>query len=157
MRLALVAILTTLAAAPAMADSDKHRRYEPRYTYGSIVSHCNQRANRIGLRGQDRHEFVGWCTDRGRNFARYDWDRNDWDRLRWFRDRYRDRYRDDWYRRARDRDRGWDDWDDGRYGYRDDRYFLQLLNADPYWYSMRYNNDWRYAALQDFLAWSLRN
>jgi len=152
MRLAFVAILTMLAAAPAVADSDKHRRYEPRYTYGSIVSHCNQRANRIGLRGHDRREFVDWCTDRGRNFAGYDWDRNDWNRLRWFRDRYRDRYRDDWYWRAR-QDRDFDDWDDDW----DDRYFLQLLNDDPYWYSMRNNNDWRYAALQDFLVWSLRN
>jgi hypothetical protein len=127
-----------LAAAPAMADSDKHRQYEPHYSYGSIVSQCNHRANRIGLRGHDRREFVGWCTDRGRNFAGYDWDRGDWDRLRYFRDQYRDRYRDDW-----------DDWQD--------RNFARLLDDDPYWYYMRYNNDWRYAALQDFLSWSLRN
>ena len=42
-----------------------------------------------------------------------------------------------------------DDWDD--------RDFVRLLNDDPYWYYMRYNNDWRYAALQDFIGWSLRN
>ena len=148
-KLASIAILTMLVAAPAMADSDKHRRYEPRYTYGSIVSHCNQRANRIGLRSQDRHEFVAWCTDRGRNYATYDWDRRDWDRIRFFRDVYRDRYRNDW--RVRD-DRDWDDSEDW-----DDRNFVRLLNDDPYWYAMRYNNDWRYAALQDFIGWSLRN
>jgi hypothetical protein len=141
-----------LTAAPAVADSDKHRRFEPRYTYGSLVSQCNQRANRIGLRGHDRREFVGWCTDRGRHFAGRDWDRRDWERLRWFRDRYRDRHRDDWYWRARDRDRD-RDWDDDW----DDRYFLHLLDEDAYWYDMRRNRDWRYAALQDFLAWSLHN
>jgi len=147
-KLASIALFAMLAAAPAVADSDKHRRYEPRYTYGSIVSDCNHRANRIGLRGHDRREFVAWCTDRGRNFARHDWDRHDWDRIRWFRDRYHDRYREDWRWQVRDdwnRD-GWDDQD-----------FVQLLSDDPYWYYMRYNNDWRYAALQDFIGWSLRN
>jgi hypothetical protein len=132
-----------LAAAPAVADSDKHRRYEARYTNGSIVSHCNHRANGIGLRGHERHEFVAWCTDRGRNFARHDWDRHDWDRIRWFRDRYRDDWR--WHVR--------DDWNDDGY----DRDFVRFLNDDPYWYYMRHNNDWRYAALEDFIGWSLRN
>ena len=143
-KLAATVILTTLMATPAIADSDKHRRYEPRYTYGSIVSQCNHRVNRIGLRGHDRREFVAWCADRGRNYARHDWDRHDWDRIRYFRDRYRDdwrwRMRDDWERH---------DWDD--------RDFVRLLNEDAYWYSMRRNNDWRYAALQDFMMWSLRD
>jgi hypothetical protein len=101
-----------------------------------------------GLRGHDRREFVAWCTDRGRTFARHDWDQHDWDRIRWFRDRYRDRYRDDWRWQVRD-DWDRDDWDD--------QDFVRLLNDDPYWYYMRYNNDWRYAALQDFIGWSLRN
>ena len=47
-----------------------------------------------------------------------------------------------------------DDWDRDDW---DDRDFARLLNDDPYWYYMRYNNDWRYAALQDFIGWSLRN
>jgi len=84
----------------------------------------------------------------GRTFARHDWDQHDWDRIRWFRDRYRDRYRDDWRWQVRD-DWDRDDWDD--------QDFVRLLNDDPYWYYMRYNNDWRYAALQDFIGWSLRN
>ena len=126
-KLASIALFAMLAAAPALADSDKHRRYEPRYTYGSIVSDCNHRANRIGLRGHDRREFVGWCTDRGSNFARHDWDRHDWDRIRWFRDRYRDRYREDWRWQVRD---DWDDhWNDDDW---DDRDFVRLLEDDPY-------------------------
>ena len=137
-----------------MADSDKHRRYEPRYTYGSIVSHCNHRANGIGLRGHDRQEFVAWCTDRGRDFARYQLDRRDWERVRYFRDLYRHRYRDDWDWRVRHY-RDDDDWDDRDFW--DDRNFVRLLNDDPYWNYVRYDNDWRYAALQDFLVWSLRN
>jgi hypothetical protein len=138
-KLASIALFAMLTAAPAVADSDKHRRYEPRYNYGSIG---------IGLRGHERREFVAWCTDRGSNFARRDWDRHDWDRIRWFRDRYRDRYREDWRWHARD-DWDRDDWDD--------QDFVRLLNDDPYWYYMRYNNDWRYAALQDFIGWSLQN
>jgi len=142
--LATLAIFACFAAAPALADNNKHRNHNQGFSYGSIVSSCNHRANRIGLRGHDRREFVAWCTDRGRNYARYDWDRRDWDRIRFFRDRYRN---DGYWRARNDWDR--DDWDD--------RDFVRLLNDDPYWYSMRYNNDWRYAALQDFIGWSLRN
>ncbi len=153
-KLATIAILTALAAAPAFADSDKHRRYEPRYTYGSIVSHCNQRANYMRLRGNDRREFVAWCADRGRDFVGRDWDRRDWDRIRFVRDRWRYYDRDDWRRRD-DWDGDWDDdddWDDWN-----DRRFMRLLDEDPYWTYARYNHDWRYAALQDFIRWSLND
>jgi hypothetical protein len=151
-KLAAIAILAMLAA-PAMADSDKHRRYDPRYTYGSIVSHCQQRANDIRLRGSDRRDFVDWCTARGSRFVARDWDRRDWDRMSYLRDRYRDRYLSDrrFYR---------DDWDDDF----EERYLWRILTSDPYFryrdgsdYWRYGRDDWRYAALQDFLVWSLRN
>ena len=151
-KLIAIAIFAMLAA-PAMADSDKHRRYDPpRYTYGSIVSHCQQRANDIRLRGSDRRDFVDWCTDRGSRFLARDWDRRDWDRMRYLRDRYRDRYRTDWRYR--------DDWDDDW----EERHLWQILTSDPYFRyrdgsdAWRYgSDDWRYAALQDFIVWSLRD
>jgi hypothetical protein len=148
-KLASLAILACLVATPAVADSDKdkHRRYDTRYTYGSIVSHCNHRANYMRLRGHDRREFVAWCADRGRNYVGRDWDRRDWDRIIFMRDRWRYYDRDDW-RRRHDRD-DWDDWDD--------RHFVRFLDEDPYWYYARYNHDWRYAALQDFIRWSIRD
>jgi hypothetical protein len=144
--LAAFAALTLLTGAPAQADArrdwdedwDKHRRLDQRYTYGQIVSHCSQRANSIGLGGHDRREFVDWCVDRGRHYAWRDWERRDWDRIRYVRDLYR-------Y--------------DGRYRYggyrRDDPRVIVILDGDPYWHDLRYRGDWRYAALQDFLFWSL--
>jgi hypothetical protein len=111
-------MLAILSVSPALADSDKHRRNDRGYNYGSIVSQCNHRANAIGLRGHERRDFVGWCTDRGRAYAWRDWDRRDWDHIRFVRDRYRDRYGDDWRYRG--------DWDD-----RDNRRLAWLLENDP--------------------------
>jgi hypothetical protein len=140
--LAASAILAILVASPVLADSDKHRRQGREYSYGALVSQCNHRANGIGLRGHERHDFVDWCTDRGRAYAWRDWERRDWDRIRYVRDRFRDRYGNDW----RDRD----DWED-----RDGRRLAWLLQNDPDFRYARYEGDWQYAALQDFLRWTV--
>jgi hypothetical protein len=147
--LAAVAILALIAATPVLADSDKHRRYAPRYTYGSIVSHCQEHAKLMRLVGHDRREFVDWCRDRGSRFLARNWDRRDWDRMCDVRDRYRDRYRADWRYRD-DRDPYWSD-------YVDERYLFRMLTSDPYFRYRDGSDDWRYAAVQDFLYWSLRN
>jgi len=76
--IALVAMLGTLAAAPAMADNDKdkpdkrpaHTAYnDASVNHGQVVSDCNHRANDHELKGIDRQDYVEWCTSRG---YRYD-------------------------------------------------------------------------------------
>ena len=46
---------------------------------GQVTSECNQRANQKQLKGQDRKEYVEWCTDQGERYQyddrRYDQDR----------------------------------------------------------------------------------
>jgi hypothetical protein len=141
-----------LVVTPAMADSDKHRRYDTYYTYGSIVSQCQLRANHMRLVGHERRDFVDWCRDRGSRYLGRDWNRRDWDRMYYARDRYRDWYRSDYRYR--------DDWDDDWH----ERNLVRILTRDPYFLTrdpyFRYrdgSDDWRYAALQDFIVWSLRD
>jgi hypothetical protein len=133
--LATLAILSSLVATPAVADSDKHRGYDgyDRYNRGQIVAACNHHANARGLRGHERREFVEWCTDRGRYYASLD----------------RDRYRDYWYRQ-RERERYYDQY----YGRRFDPYY----ERDYAWYrdEWRYRNDWRYGILREVVLAELR-
>jgi hypothetical protein len=48
--------------------------------HGQVVSECNHRANGRKLKGQDRNDFVEWCTDsserHGFEDRRWDGDRN---------------------------------------------------------------------------------
>jgi hypothetical protein len=107
--LATLAMFACFAAAPALADDDKHRNYYPGFSYGSIVSSCNHRANQLRLRGHERRDFVDHCTRHSNQYTGRDWDRVRYDRYqsRYCNDNDR-RYRD--YVRYRDDDRYRDDW-----------------------------------------------
>ena len=37
--------------------------------HGQVVSECNHRANDRGLKGDDRKDFVEWCTSRGSRYG----------------------------------------------------------------------------------------
>jgi hypothetical protein len=37
--------------------------------HGQVVSECNHRANQRNLKGQDRKQWVEWCTDHGQRFS----------------------------------------------------------------------------------------
>jgi hypothetical protein len=47
--------------------------------HGKTVSDCNHRANERNLKGQDRKDFVEWCTDHG---ERYNYDARRYDQAR---------------------------------------------------------------------------
>jgi hypothetical protein len=59
--IALTTLVLTFAAPIARADSGEGNRAENR---GRAVSDCNQRANVQDLKGQERKDFVEWCTGR---------------------------------------------------------------------------------------------
>lgn len=54
-------------------DRDKGNHWDAQ-NHGQVVSECNHRANERNLKGQDRHDYVEWCTSRGSHY-RYDYDR----------------------------------------------------------------------------------
>jgi hypothetical protein len=47
--------------------------------HGQQVSECNHKANERNLKGQDRKDFVEWCTDHG---AHYNYDARRFDQSR---------------------------------------------------------------------------
>ena len=98
--LATLALAVALLSPPVYADppagkgKDKDNTSQPYYddrhegkqgydndakNHGQKVSECNHRANERNLKGQDRKEFVEWCTDYGDRY-KYDQRRFDSDR-----------------------------------------------------------------------------
>ena len=65
------------AAAHDRAHADDKGRADE--SHGQVVSDCNHRANEKNLKGDDRQDYVEWCTDRGERYQyddrRYDQDR----------------------------------------------------------------------------------
>jgi hypothetical protein len=64
------------SAAAHDHEDDKGKADE---SHGQVVSDCNHRANEKNLKGHDRQDYIGWCTDRGERYQyddrRYDQDR----------------------------------------------------------------------------------
>jgi hypothetical protein len=64
------------AAQDRAHEDDKGKADE---SHGQVVSDCNHRANEKNLKGHDRQDYIGWCTDRGERYQyddrRYDQDR----------------------------------------------------------------------------------
>jgi hypothetical protein len=69
--------LTTLAflamiCGPVMADppaSAKKDKGDEQWNHGQVVSECNHRANQRNMKGQDRKQWVEWCTEHGQRFG----------------------------------------------------------------------------------------
>jgi hypothetical protein len=48
---------------------DDHDTSKNDANHGQVVSECNHRANQRNLKGQDRKQWVEWCTDHGQRFS----------------------------------------------------------------------------------------
>jgi len=48
---------------------DDHDKSQNDANHGQVVSECNHRANERNMKGQDRKQWVEWCTDQGERFS----------------------------------------------------------------------------------------
>ena len=67
-----LAALVLAAVIGPLAHADDENKQDNR---GQAVSECNHRANEREMKGQDRQDFVDWCTARQQTWSDDSWNR----------------------------------------------------------------------------------